>query len=293
MRLVLRDVTRTLRGPARQFELRAPRFEVAQGEVVALVGESGSGKTAMLELLALAADPDPGGVFRLEGPQPVDIAALWRNGRIAALAATRAERIGFVGQAGGLLPFLSARANAALAQEVAGRPDPGRIEQLAERLGVAEVLDDRPARLSIGQRQRAAIVRALSHRPDFVIADEPTSALDPGAAEEAIDLFLAAATEDGVGVVLASHNVALMQRAGAEIVEVVFEDGWRRGREPDESSGSTESLADASRRSRPVRAENTKHRDGGGSEPPPPRTAGAKHREAAPDRWVSRVERAP
>ena len=253
MRLVLRDVTRTLRGPARVFELRAPRFEVAQGEVVALVGESGSGKTAMLELLALAADPDPGGVFRLEGERPVDIAILWRSGRLAALAATRAERLGFVAQAGGLLPFLSARANAALAQEVAGRPDPRRIEDLAERLGVAEVLDERPARLSIGQRQRAAIVRALAHRPDFVIADEPTSALDPGAAEEATSLFLAAAAEEGAGVILASHNVALMRRAGADIVKVASEDGAR---------GRPESGA----------------ADGSG-------------RAGAPNRWVSRVER--
>ena len=292
MRLVLRDVTRTLRGSARQFELRVPRFEVAQGEVVALVGESGSGKTAMLELLALAADPDPGGVFRLEGPQPVDIAALWRNGRLGALAAMRAERIGFVGQAGGLLPFLSARANAALAQEVAGRPDPGRIERLAERLAVAAVLDERPARLSIGQRQRAAIVRALSHRPDFVIADEPTSALDPGAAEEAINLFLAAATEDGVGVILASHNIALMQGAGAEIVEVVFEDAWRRGPKPDESSDSKASPADATRRLRPVHPESTRQRGNGGSESPP-RAGVAPLREDAPNRWVSRVERTP
>ena len=256
MRLVLRDVTRTLRGPARVFELRAPRFEVAQGEVVALAGESGSGKTAMLELLALAANPDPGGVFRLEGARPVDVAALWRSGKLATLAATRAERLGFVAQAGGLLPFLSARANAALAQEVAGRPDPGRIARLAERLRVADVLDERPARLSIGQRQRAAIVRALAHRPDFVIADEPTSALDPGAAEEATSLFLSAAAEEGAGVILASHNVALMRRAGADVVEVVSGTGTGRGPEPDREDGSAA-----------------------------PRAAGA------PDRWVSRVER--
>lgn len=224
MRLVLRDVTRTLRGPTRIFQLRIPRFEVAQGEAVALAGESGSGKTAMLEILALAANPDPGGVFALDGDRRVDIAALWRRRRLDELAATRAARLGFVAQTGGLLPFLTARANAALAQEVAGRPDPRRIARLAERLGVSAMLDERPARLSLGQRQRAAILRALAHRPDFVIADEPTSALDPGAAQEAMALFLSASAEERTGVILASHNVPLMRRAGAEIVEVVPED---------------------------------------------------------------------
>ena len=291
MRLVLRDVTRTLRGPARTFELRAPRFEVAQGEVLALVGESGSGKTAMLELLALAAEPDPGGVFRLEGPRPVDVAHLWQSRRLAALAATRAERLGFVAQSGGLLPFLSARANAALAQEVAGRPDAGRIEHLAERLDVSGVLDERPARLSIGQRQRAAIVRALSHRPDFVIADEPTSALDPGAAEEATELFLAVAADEGAGVVLASHNVALMRRAGAEIVELTFEPGGKRGGPPAASGDTTESPAEDSVSPGTVRpAIGPQSGDDGSA--PSPRPAGAPRRADAPDRWVSRVERA-
>lgn len=290
MRLVLRDVIRTLQGLTRTFELHTPCFEVAQGEVVALIGESGSGKTAMLELLALAANPDPGGVFRIEGPQPVDIAALWRDKRFAALAATRAERLGFVAQAGGLLPFLSARANAALAQKVAGRSDPDRIERLAERLGVAEVLDERPARLSIGQRQRAAIVRALSHRPNFVIADEPTSSLDPGAAEEAMNLFLSAAAEEGAGVILASHNVRLMRRAGAEIVEVVSESSWKRRTQPAESTDSKNDPENASPSFGPVLSETAAQPHGGGSRPSP-QAVGISQRADAPNRWVSRVER--
>ena len=221
MRLVLRNVTRTLRSATRIFELHVPRFEARRGEILALVGESGSGKTAMLEVLALAAAPDPGGEFRFEGARPVDVAGLWRRRQLGALAAARAARLGFVAQSGGLLPFLTARANAALAQEVAARRDAGRIERLAERLDVAAVLDELPARLSLGQRQRVAILRALAHRPDFVIADEPTSALDPKAGRDAIALFLALAAEEGAGVVLSSHNIALMNRAGVETVEVV------------------------------------------------------------------------
>ena len=292
MRFVLRHVTRTLRGPARVFELRVPRFDVEQGEVLALVGESGSGKTAMLELLALAAVPDRGGTFVLEGPEPVDVAALWRERRLAALAATRAKRLGFVAQAGGLLPFLTARANAALAQEVAGRPDTRRIARLAERLGVAAVLDERPARLSFGQRQRAAILRALAHRPDFVIADEPTSALDPGAAEEVMKLFLSTAAEEGAGVIVSSHNVVLMGKVGAEIVKVIPEN-WREwGTEPGEAAHSEGALGTTSRSPVPVPPEATPGPGDGGSAAAPRPDAVPSPSEAR-DRWISRVERAP
>jgi len=221
MQLVLRNVKRTFRSATRTFELQIPRFEAKKGEALALLGESGSGKTAMLELLALAAVPDPGGEFRFAGPRPLDVAGLWRRRQLAALAAARAARLGFVAQSDGLLPFLTARANAALAQEAAGRQNARRIVQLAERLGVAAVLDELPQRLSLGQRQRVAILRALAHRPDFVIADEPTSALDPKAGRDAIDLFLSVAAEEGIGVVLSSHNVALMRQVGVETVEVV------------------------------------------------------------------------
>ncbi len=224
MRLVLKGVSRTFEGSSRVFELRIPRFEAARGEVVALVGESGSGKTAMLELLALAAGPDPGGEFLLES---IDIAALWRRRRLRDVAAARGRHLGFVAQTGGLLGFATVRTNAALAQEVAGRRDGDRIVRLAEQLGLDAVLDERPASLSIGQRQRAAILRALAHRPDFVIADEPTSALDPGTAANVIDLLLAAASREGAGVILSTHNMALMQRTGVETVAIRPDSGDR------------------------------------------------------------------
>lgn len=292
MRIVLRDTARTLRGPAREFHLRIPHFEVAQGEVVALVGESGSGKTAMLELLALAAEPDPGGEFLLEGPETVDILALWQQRRLGTLASVRATRLGFVAQAGGLLPFLSARGNAALAQEVAGQTDAARLSRLAERLGIAAVLDERPVRLSLGQRQRAAILRALAHQPDFIIADEPTSALDPGAGEEVMNLFLSTAVEEGAGVILSSHNVSLMRHAGAEIVEVLQENLPDPGTAPDSqanedatpASGTPSAPSAGSHAgNRMVESDPSQARNSPGFPPP----------AVAPARWVSRVERAP
>ena len=266
-------------------------FGIRQGEVLGLVGESGCGKTTLARVLLRLLPPDSGSVT-IAGR---DLSSL--HGEELRRFRTSIQLI-FQNPYAALDPRMRVGTSleAPLAQHGRGTHQQRRqhVIDMLRLVGLDDSFVERlPSQCSGGELQRIVIARALLLEPSFLVCDEPTSALDPGAAEEAIDLFLAAATEDGVGVVLASHNVALMQRAGAEIVEVVFEDGWRRGREPDESSGSTESLADASRRSRPVRAENTKHRDGGGSEPPPPRTAGAKHREAAPDRWVSRVERAP
>ena len=291
MRLILRNITRTLRSATRIFELHIPCFEAKQGEILALVGESGSGKTAMLELLALAAVPDPGGQFMLEGARPVDVAGLWRRRELGALAATRAARLGFVAQSGGLLPFLTARANAALAQEVAGRPDAQRIARLAERLDVVAVLDELPARLSLGQRQRVAILRALAHRPDFVIADEPTSALDPRAGRDAIGLFLAVAAEEGAGVILSSHNIALMKWAGVETVEVVPGDLRERGSDATGPTDRADADENASRAPEAEAPHAGLGSDGGGSTPSP-RPVGAPSRSDAPSRWVSRVERA-
>ncbi len=221
MRFVLERVTRTLESSTRRFELDIPAFRVDRGEVIALVGDSGSGKTAMMELLALAAAPDEGGRFVLTGDEEVDIAGLWRHARLKDLAAARSRHLGFVAQTGGLLEFLTVRENVALAQHVAGRHDRHRVERLARTLGIDGVLDERPARLSIGQRQRTAILRALAHRPAFVIADEPTSALDPGTAREVIDLLLETASGEGAGILVSTHNVALMAHAGVETVHVV------------------------------------------------------------------------
>ena len=215
MRLVVDRLEKTVSDGARRFTLAVPRLEVATGETVALVGPSGSGKTTLLEILGLVADPGRVARFQLEDEAGgLDLAALWARQDRRALAALRARRFGFVLQTGGLFGFLDARANAALSPDLLAAPAAGRVAALMARLDLTEVAALRPAQLSIGQRQRVAIVRALAHRPAFVIADEPTSALDPASADAVLALFLELAAEQETAVILSSHNHDLIARHG-------------------------------------------------------------------------------
>lgn len=215
MRLTIEGLEKTLCDGGRRFTLVVPRFSVATGEAVALTGPSGSGKTTLLEILGLVSAPGIVGRFTLkDDDEERDLAALWTLADRAGLAALRARRLGFVLQTGGLFPFLDAVGNASLCQTLLNAPDHARVANLMERLDLTPVAKMHPARLSIGQRQRIAIVRALAHRPAFVIGDEPTSALDPSAADTVLALLLELASEQQTGVILSSHNHDLVARHG-------------------------------------------------------------------------------
>ncbi len=142
---------------------------------------------------------------RWSWPVP-DALALWRADRGDALAALRARTVGFVPQTGALLPFLSLRENIVLPQRILGRPDPARVATLAERLGIAAILDRMPAAVSVGQRQRAAVARALAHRPSVILADEPTASVHPAQAVEILDLLTRTAAEDVAALVITTHD---------------------------------------------------------------------------------------
>jgi len=225
MRLVVEGLTKSLSDGARRFTLSVPDFRVATGEALALIGPSGSGKTTLLEILGLLSNPGSIARFALEdGSGAVDLSALWQSGDRAALAGLRARRFGFVLQTGGLFGFLDARGNAGLSPWLLDAPDPDRVTALMVRLGLAEVAALRPAKLSIGQRQRVAIVRALAHRPAFVIADEPTSALDPVSADAVLALLLELAAEQETAVILSSHNHDLIARHGLRCAVITRRD---------------------------------------------------------------------
>ena len=190
------------------FELFVPRLSIARGEKVALVGPSGCGKSTLLDVLSLLAAPDSVDRFRLDcGDRAMDLAGALLGGRVNLLARVRRRSIGYVLQTGGLLPYLTVRQNIDLSCRLLGLTPDGRVSAIAERLEIAAQLDKLPAALSVGERQRAAIARAVVHHPAIVIADEPTAALDPVNAAGVMELFMELADEAGCTTVIATHDV--------------------------------------------------------------------------------------
>ena len=153
--------------------LQNVNFSVEPGEYVAIMGESGSGKTTLLNILAALDRPTAGEVF-LNGKALSDV-------RERDLAAFRRSHLGFVFQDFNLLDTFSLRDNIFLPLVLAGRPYEEmerKLKPLAQQLGIADILSKYPYEVSGGQKQRAAVARALITDPQIVLADEPTGALD-------------------------------------------------------------------------------------------------------------------
>ena len=203
----LGDVVKRWNG-APGFELTVPELVVAGGEKVALVGYSGCGKSTLLDLLAMILQPDSAAEFTFGSGEkgPLDVSAAWRDKNIDGLARARMRSIGYVLQTGGLLPFLRIHDNIALSRRGLGLPENGAVQSVAEKLGIQRHLKKYPGQLSVGERQRAAIARAMAHEPAVVIADEPTASLDPINAEEIMALFTGLAEEKGVTLIVATHE---------------------------------------------------------------------------------------
>ena len=210
--LELRDVAVRRGGAAEGFRLDIMALSLPRGGRLALLGASGSGKSTLLEVLALAAPPASAALFRFAPDAALDVADAWqRDAR--ALDACRARHVGYVLQTGALLPFLSIGDNIALQAELGNAPAMGRVRELAGRLGIADHLNKLPAALSVGQRQRAAIARALVHRPALLLADEPTAS-----AVEVLDLLMAETEAAGAALVLASHDHVAVARLGLPVL---------------------------------------------------------------------------
>jgi ABC-type lipoprotein export system ATPase subunit len=176
-------------------------LSVAAGEIVAILGRSGSGKSTLLHLIG-GLDRADAGTITVAG-EPVTGATE------KELSALRRRRVGFIFQFFHLLPELTGEANVLLAGRVRGaRPDASeRGRELVDRLGLREVADSLPSRLSGGEQQRFAIARALVNDPAVLLADEPTGNLDVQAGAEVLRLLRAGA-EDGRAVVLVTHEAS-------------------------------------------------------------------------------------
>ncbi|MBT3047665.1 MAG: ABC transporter ATP-binding protein [gamma proteobacterium symbiont of Ctena orbiculata] len=218
----LRDVVKTREAEGSAFRLRVPSLQIALGEKIALIGESGCGKSTLLDMLSMTLKPSEIGSFRFRpepGANTVDISALWQKRHLNLLGDLRRLRIGYVMQTGGLLPYLTVRENINLSRRLLDMQDDGLVDELANDLGIRRHLDKLPHMLSVGERQRVAIGRALAHRPAIVIADEPTASLDPIAAERIMSLFIELVDELHITVILASHAWRHINRLGLRHLE--------------------------------------------------------------------------
>lgn len=226
----LRHICKSRRlGPG--YTLAIPHLQINAGERIGLTGPSGCGKSTALDLIGMVLRPDldvdtplapgtnqaqPEFTFHPQGPGASDgynILELWQNK--AALAALRLEHMGYVLQTGGLLPFLTVFENMALTAKALAQPDiPDRVRELAKTLGIERLLSMLPGHLSIGERQRVAIGRALASKPRVLLADEPTAALDPVHAQVVLDLLLHAVEASGTTLILVTHAPDVVERAG-------------------------------------------------------------------------------
>ncbi|MCC5794749.1 MAG: ABC transporter ATP-binding protein [Chromatiales bacterium] len=205
----LRGVSRAFgRGPARRSVLDQLDLRLDAGEFAAIVGRSGSGKSTLLHLLGGLDVPDSGQVL-LAGQ---DIARLPDAGR----AALRRSRIGFVFQDFNLVPTLSVLENLLLPLQLAGRPLPesrARCESLLAEAGLAGLSSRAPETLSGGEQQRLAVLRAVVHEPELVLADEPTGNLDLDTAQQVLDLLQRFAADGQRTLVMVTHSPEVIGRA--------------------------------------------------------------------------------
>ncbi|MEJ2666078.1 MAG: ABC transporter ATP-binding protein [Deinococcales bacterium] len=202
--LECRDLARRFAGPGGVVEvLESASLRVEAGEVVAILGPSGSGKSTLIHLLAGLDRPDAGEVWW------GDLAVHQRRPR--ELAAKRAEALGLVFQNHYLLDELSLLENVMLPGAIRGRPDEARARALLERVGLSKRAHALPGRVSGGERQRAAVARALVLEPPLLLADEPTGSLDRGNATQVFELLLELANERGAAVVMVTHDEELVR----------------------------------------------------------------------------------
>lgn len=204
----IRKVYATRFGGNQVQALTAVSFTVDEGEYVAIMGESGSGKTTLLNILA-ALDRPTSGTVLLDGK---DISAIREN----QLAAFRRDQLGFVFQDFNLLDTFSLKDNILLPLVLQGmnwREMEANLLPIANQLRIANLLEKYPYEVSGGQKQRAAVCRALITHPRLILADEPTGALDSRATDALLDVFQQI-NQTGQTLLMVTHSLKAASRAG-------------------------------------------------------------------------------
>ncbi len=197
-------------------------FPVADGEFVALKninikvynnsltilrGRSGSGKTTLMNILGALDSPKSGSVI-MTGK---DIVALSEHER----EDIRRKKIGFVFQSVALIPMMTAYENVEFALRLAGCREnrAKRTKEVLNLVGLGRRMNHMPQELSGGEQQRVAIARAIAHKPEIIFADEPTAELDSGTSVQVMKIFRKLVEEEGITIVMTTHDVGLMEGA--------------------------------------------------------------------------------
>jgi lipoprotein-releasing system ATP-binding protein len=192
--------------------LRDVSLTLDRGENAAILGPSGSGKSTLLSIVG-ALEPASGGRVSLDGQDPAKLAE-------PALAEFRNRKIGFVFQDHHLLPQCSVLENVLTPTVAAGRTsreDIERARMLLERVGLSDRLDHRPAELSGGEKQRAALARALIRTPLLLLADEPTGNLDRTNAARVGELLLELQRQEQTMLIVVTHSQRLAETMGRQL----------------------------------------------------------------------------
>lgn len=187
--------------------LKNVTFSVEEGEYVAIMGESGSGKTTLLNILAALDKPTNGNV-NLDGK---DLSKI----KESSIAEFRRDNLGFVFQDFNLLDTFTLEDNIYLPLVLSGKSYKemnDRLKPIANQLGISELLKKYPYEVSGGQKQRAAVARALITNPKIILADEPTGALDSRATDELLHLFNQI-NQNGQTILMVTHSVKAASHA--------------------------------------------------------------------------------
>lgn len=183
-------------------------FSVNEGEYVAIMGESGSGKTTLLNILAALDKPTKGEVF-LDNKKMSEI-------KDKELSAFRRDNLGFVFQDFNLLDTFSIKDNIFLPLVLSGdnyKIMEKKLQPIATKLGITDILNKFPYEVSGGQKQRAAVARALITSPRLILADEPTGALDSRSADDMLEIF-SEINQMGQTILMVTHSVKAASNAG-------------------------------------------------------------------------------
>ena len=219
--IVGKNIKRTFPVPGGEFQaLKGIDVEVGEGVFAILRGRSGSGKTTLMNILSTLDDPTVGEVI-LDGQNVKDLSDYERE-------ELRRKKMGFVFQSVSLIPSLNAYQNVEFSLRMAGvaidKEAEARIEECLKKVGLGSRMTHMPSEMSGGEQQRVAIARAFVHRPKIIFADEPTAELDSAMAAKITETFQKMSSEEGITILMTTHDVGLM---GAADMIIQLENGER------------------------------------------------------------------